>query len=84
MANSAQAIKRVRQNATKAERNTAQVSAMRTAVKQFKQAIETGEGDKTALYNRAVQLIDRASGKGLVHKNKATNAKVQLTKALNA
>ncbi len=84
MANSAQATKRARQNGTKAEANNAKVSAMRTAIKQFNQAVETGEGDKQALYNQAVKLVDRASGKGLIHKNKARNTKKQLTKALNA
>ncbi|MBG9988740.1 30S ribosomal protein S20 [Aerococcaceae bacterium DSM 111176] len=84
MANSAQATKRVRQNASKEERNTAQLSAMRTAVKQFNQAIETGEGDKQALFNHAAKLVDRAAGKGLVHKNKARNVKVAMTESLNA
>lgn len=84
MANSVQATKRVRQNIKKEQINNAQISAMRTAVKNFLNAAETGEGDKQALYNKAVQLIDRAAGKGLVHKNKARNKKIQLNKVLNA
>lgn len=84
MANSAQATKRVRQNVAKEEVNTAKLSAMRTAVKQFNQAIESGEGDKQALYNHATKLVDRAASKGLVHKNKARNIKVAMTKSLNA
>lgn len=71
MANSAQAIKRVRQTETKTDRNVSQLSRMRTAIKRFKLAVESGEGDQEALFKEAVKHIDRSSSKGLIHANKA-------------
>lgn len=71
MANSAQALKRVRQTAVKTDRNGTQVTRMRTAIKKFKLAVETGEGDKEALFKEAIKQIDRSATKGLIHANKA-------------
>lgn len=80
MANSAQALKRVRQTATKTEHNGTQVSRMRTAIKKFKLAVETGEGDKEALFKEAVKNIDRSATKGLIHANKAARDISKLSK----
>ena len=71
MANSAQALKRVRHTAVKTDRNGTQVTRMRTAIKKFKLAVETGEGDKEALFKEAIKQIDRSATKGLIHANKA-------------
>lgn len=72
LANSEQAIKRVRQSATKAARNTGHISRMRSAIKNYKVALETGEGDKDVLLKEAIKQIDRSASKGLIHPNKAT------------
>ena len=47
-------------------------------------AIESGAKDKAQLVNEAGQTIDKAAGKGVVHKNKAARKKSRLAKKLNA
>ncbi len=84
MANSAQAIKRVRQNASKRELNKSQLSEMRTAVKNFKQAVESGDDQAQALYNTAASKLDRAAKRGLISSNKADRDKAKLAQQLQA
>ncbi len=83
MANSAQALKRVRQTATKTDSNISQMSRMRSAVKNFKLAIESGEGDKEALFKEASKQIDRSVNKGLIHANKGARNISSLSKLMN-
>lgn len=78
MANTKSALKRVRQNNSKEQRNTAQISKMRTLVKDLRKAVETGEGDVNELFTKASRQIDRAAGKGLIHANKASRDKAKL------
>ncbi|WP_295879255.1 30S ribosomal protein S20 [uncultured Thiohalocapsa sp.] len=85
MANSAQARKRARQAEKHRQRNAAQRSTLRTAVKKVLKAIRAG--DKTAAaeaYKAAVPVIDRAAGKGLIHANKAARHKSRLNKHVKA
>ena len=85
MANSAQARKRARQAETHRQRNSAQRSTYRTAIKKVLKAI--GTGDKTAAteaYKSAVPIIDSAAGKGLMHANKAARHKSRLNAHLKA
>ncbi|AXY25636.1 30S ribosomal protein S20 [Suicoccus acidiformans] len=84
MANSRQATKRARQNLTKAENNNVQVTKMRTAIKKVHVAVETGEGDKDALFREAMKQIDRSATKGLIHNNKANRDKAKLAKLVQA
>lgn len=83
MANSKSALKRVRQTQKKEAHNTHHVSTMRTAIKNFRKAVETGEGDAQALYNDAVKAIDRVAGKRLIHKNNANRQKTNLASLLH-
>lgn len=57
-------------------RNRAQRSALRTALKKAEAAGATPEQKKTA-----VQLLDRAARKGLVHANNAARRKSRIAKA---
>lgn len=85
MANSAQARKRARQAEQHRQRNTAQRSTLRTAIKKVLKALR--DGDKTAAtdaYKAAVPLIDRAVGKGLIHANKAARHKSRLNAHIKA
>ncbi len=85
MANSAQARKRARQAETHRQRNTAQRSQLRTAVKKVLKAIGAGDKDAaTTAYQTAVPLLDRAARKGLVHANKAARHKSRLNARLKA
>lgn len=76
------AIKRVRQNEKVTPKNSAQVSAMRTAIKHAEQAAKENSDNKEALFNDAVRAIDMAESKGLVHKNKAARDKSRLSKVI--
>ena len=82
MANTKSAIKRARQGAVKEQRNTAQVSKMRSLIKDLRKAVETGEGDVNELFAKASRQIDRTAGKGLIHANKAARNKSTLAKLI--
>lgn len=82
MANSKSAIKRARQATVKEQRNTAQVSKMRSLIKDLRKAVETGEGDVNELFAKASRQIDRTAGKGLIHANKAARNKSTLAKLI--
>jgi len=76
---SSSAKKRMRQATRRYERNRAVRSALRTAIKRVRTApSEAAE----AAYRSAVQLLDRAARKGLIHKNAAARGKRRLRKAV--
>ncbi len=67
------------------EKNKAQKSAMKTAIKKFEAAVVAGDrAAAEAAYKLAVQAIDKACLKGLLHKNNAARKKSSLTLKLNA
>ena len=69
------AKKALRQSHSHNARNRAQRSALRTALKRVREA----EGAAAALaYAQAVQLLDRAARKGLIHRNNAARHKSRL------
>jgi small subunit ribosomal protein S20 len=73
--NLASAKKNMRKSRAAAIRNRAQKSALRTALKRASSA--SSAEDRLA----AVKLLDRASRKGLIHKNAAARHKSRLAKA---
>lgn len=82
MPNIESAIKRVKTSEAANAKNSSQMSAMRTAVKKFDQAVEAGAENVDALLKDAVKAIDMAESKGLIHKNKASRDKSRLTKKI--
>lgn len=72
----------MRQARARTERNRAQRSALRTAIKRVRQA-EPGPATAAAL-GAAVRLLDRAARKGLIHRNNAARHKSRLAKAAQA
>ena len=81
MPNIKQAKKRVLVNQAKAARNKSTRTALKTALKKAK----TAEGEnKQALVQAAIQKVDQAAAKGLIHKNNAARKKSALAKSLNA
>ena len=81
MANSPQARKRAKQNSVRRLRNHSQRSAVRTAIKKLEAAIASG--DQTAAqeaYQASASKIDKATIKGLHHKNRAARLKSRLNK----
>ncbi len=83
MANIKSAKKRVLVNATKAARNKATNSALKTAIKKANAAIESGDANKAEAVKVAVKKLDQAAAKGLLHKNNAAHKKSQLVNKLN-
>ena len=85
MANSAQARKRARQAEVNRKRNASQRSMLRTYIKNVVKAIEAGDAAAAqAAYTKAVPVIDKSAGKGLIHKNKAARHKSRLSQHLRA
>lgn len=83
MPNIKSAIKRVKTNENKREQNSAFKSAMRTTIKRFEAAVEQNdEQAKKELYAQSVKYLDRAAGKGIIHKNNANRQKARLAKQL--
>ena len=66
------------------EKNKADKSELKTNLKKFEAAVVGG--DKTAAqeaYTVAVRSVDKAVGKGLLHKNNAARKKSSMTLKLN-
>lgn len=83
MPNIKSAIKRVKVSKKKTEFNKSQKSAVRTAEKKAQTAIESKSDKAGELVNEAVVKIDKAAGKGKIHKNTAARKKSRLAKSLN-
>ena len=84
MANIKSAKKRILVNRTKYERNKAIKSGVKTAIKKVYAAIEANdkEAAKAALLN-ATSVIDKATNKGVFHKNTAARKVSRLNLAFN-
>ena len=85
MANIKSAKKRILVNETKAARNKAIRSKVKTMVKKVDAA--TAAGDKAAAQAAllvAISEIDKATSKGVYHKNTASRKVSRLSKAVNA
>ena len=76
MANIKSQIKRIKTNEKARQRNKATKSALRTAIRRFREAAESGEAGKaTELAHAASRALDKAASKGVIHKNQAANRK---------
>ena len=84
MANIKSAKKRILVTKTKEERNKAIRSSVKTAVKRVYTAIDANDAEaaKSALLN-ATSIIDKATRKGVYHKNYAARKVSRLSLAVN-
>lgn len=84
MANIKSAKKRILVNRTKAERNKAIRSGVKTAIKKVYAAIESGDkaAAKTELV-AATKTIEMAGSKGVYHKNNVSRKVARISKAVN-
>lgn len=81
MANSPQARKRAKQNTVRRLRNHSQRASVRTAIKKLDAAIESGnQEDAKVAFQTSASMIDKATVKGLHHKNRAARLKSRLNK----
>ncbi len=76
MANIKSQIKRNRQNDAAHERNKSVKSALKSAVRKFREAAESGDADQArTLAAAASRKLDKAASAGVIHKNQAANKK---------
>ncbi|MCL5292162.1 MAG: 30S ribosomal protein S20 [Actinobacteria bacterium] len=81
MANIKSQIKRIRQNERRRIRNKSTRSEIKTYMARFRKAADAGDKEVAASeLKSAVQKLDRAAEKGIIHKNNAANKKSSLTK----
>ena len=81
MANIKSAIKRVGITEKQNLNNRMVRSEMKTSIRRYTEALQAGDAaaaDKA--YLTAVSTVDRAAGKGVIHKNAANRKKAQLAK----
>ncbi len=85
MANIKSQIKRIRTNESARLRNKSVKSAVKTAVRRFREAADSGDRDAalTALTTASRQL-DKAASKGVIHANQAANKKSAMARRANA
>ncbi len=85
MANIKSAIKRARQNVKLRKHNASARSMYRTFIKNVLKAVEAGDYEAArAAYEKAQPIVDKAAGKGLLHKNKAARIKSRLSARVKA
>jgi small subunit ribosomal protein S20 len=83
VANIKSQIKRIKQNEKAHQRNKAVKSELRTYVRKFREAAETGNVDEATTAMRAAsRKLDKAVSKGVIHKNQAANRKSAIAKRL--
>ncbi len=80
MANIKSQIKRNRQNERRRLRNRAARSEIRTRMKKAIAAAEAGDADADERLRAAIATIDKAAGKGILHKNTAARKKSRLVR----
>ena len=84
MANIKSQIKRIGTNEKARQRNASAKSAIRTAMKKVRMAVETKDLEKAkVLLQKAYSLIDKSVSDGIQHKNTAARQKAELAKLVN-
>lgn len=79
MANIKSQIKRNKTNEKARQRNKAVKSELKTAVRRVREAVTAGDVEKATEAQRvASRKLDKASSKGVLHKNSAANKKSAL------
>jgi len=83
MAHHPSALKRARQNEKRRVRNRHHRSTLRTALKSYRALLEGKKAEEAAqAYTGVQQAIDKAVGKGILHRNAAARYKSRLAAAL--
>ena len=84
MANIKSQIKRIRTNDAARLRNKSVKSAVKTAIRRFREAADAGdrEAAQVALHSASRQL-DKATSKGVIHANQAANKKSAMARRAN-
>ena len=83
MPNIKSAIKRVELGKARMIKNAAAKSFLRTAIRRFEESITTDSETAALALKKATRALDRASSKGLIHKNMSARKKSRLTSRFN-
>lgn len=84
MANIKSQLKRIRTNEKARLRNQSIRSSLKTAVRRFREAADTGDKDKAGVaFQTASRKLDKAVSKGVIHRNQAANRKSAMAKRAN-
>jgi small subunit ribosomal protein S20 len=85
VANIKSQIKRNRQNEGARLRNKGVKSELKTAVRRFRAAADSGDAEAaTTAMRNAAKLLDKAASKGVVHANQAANRKAAMANRANS
>lgn len=85
MANIKSAIKRIKTTERRTLRNKMVKSAVKTAIKKFEAAVNSGNYEEAkVLLAQTSHIIDKAAAKGIIHKNAASRRKSIIAKKLNS
>lgn len=84
MANIKSQKKRNKTNEKARLRNRSIKSELKTATRRVNEAIEAGDAEKIQeAARKACRLMDKAAGKGIIHKNQAANRKSGIMARVN-
>ncbi len=75
------AQKRARQTIKKTEKNKKNRALLKGSIKRSASSTDKAAGMEE--FKKTTAILDRAAGKGLIHKNKAANTKSKIAKLLN-
>jgi small subunit ribosomal protein S20 len=83
MANSKSALKRVRQTATRTQRNKSVKSGIKSKMRNLRELIDAKDGENARkAFVELSSRLDKAAKSGVIHPNKADRKKSQYNKAL--
>jgi small subunit ribosomal protein S20 len=78
-------IKRIKTNEKRRLRNKSVKSSVKTAIRKFREAAEAGDKEKAEILLRdASKKLDKAAGKGVIHRNQAANKKSAMARRANS
>jgi small subunit ribosomal protein S20 len=84
VANIKSQLKRIRTNEKARQRNKPVKSALKTAVRRFREAAEAGDRDRALTELQvASRKLDKAVSKGVIHANQAANRKSGMARRAN-
>jgi small subunit ribosomal protein S20 len=85
VANIKSQIKRIRTNEAARLRNKSVKSALKTSIRRFREAADSGDRDRAlAELQTASRQLDKAAGKGVIHANQAANKKSAMAQRANS
>jgi small subunit ribosomal protein S20 len=81
VANIKSQLKRIKTNEKARQRNKAVRSSLKTAVRKFREAADSGDAaGATVALQTASRQFDKAVSKGVIHRNQAANKKSAMAK----